>query len=107
MRYEYVCLFGSAQRGEIARSTTGVIEIDLVDLSNEDTQCGICFVDLDAAVGQIDDAGVLYVSMIIHSIPTATKFFFFCSRARACIGFASLASWAGSYRTAETTTTAK
>ena len=52
-----------------------MIEIDLVDLSNEDTQCGICFVDLDAAVGQIDDAGVLYVSMIIHSIPTATNFF--------------------------------
>ena len=49
--------------------------IEPVDLSREDTQCGICFVDLDAAVGQIDDAGVLYVSMIIHSIPTATNFF--------------------------------
>ena len=47
-----------------------VIEIDLVDLSREDTQCGICFADLDATVGQIDDAGVLYVSMIIHSIVT-------------------------------------
>ena len=81
-----------------------MIEIDLVDLSNEDTQCGICFVDLDAAVGQIDDAGVLYVSMIIHSIPTATKFFFFCSRARACIGFASRASWAGFYKKEATTT---